>query len=118
MELDGMLEELKRQCTNRPVDETQALRTLEKLLAYLVLPENNTDANCKKVDLFVELELDPWVDPDHPELALDVPDRVRDILDQMHTLHDTHTAPDIAKNFGGTPEQLLERARQALRKVD
>lgn len=118
MALGAMLEELKRQCKNSSVDETEALRTIEKVLAYLVLPENNTDANCKKVDLFVTLELDPWVDPDRPEFALDVPDRLRDILNQMHTLHDTHTAPEIAKDFGGTPEQLLESTRQALRRAD
>jgi len=117
MTLDSLLEDLKCLCTARPVDEKAALEALERLMEYLVSPANNTDANCKTVDAFVDSELNPWVDPDHPELALDVPNSVREILDSISTLHDTHSAPQIAENFGGTPAQLLQMTKKALRQV-
>jgi hypothetical protein len=31
----------------------------------------------------------------------------------MDALHDTITAPQVAENFGSTPEQLLERVRNS-----
>ena len=107
MALEQHLLALKDECTKRPLDRAGILRALENVLAYLVLPENNSDANCKRADLFVTLEIDEIVE-------FDPPDDVGRILHDMMILHDTHTAPEIAKNFEATPDRLLERTRQAL----
>ena len=110
MAFEQRLLALKDECAKRPLDRAGILRALENVLAWLVLPGNNTDANCKRADLFVTLEID-----EIPEL--DPPDDVGRILGDMMILHDTHTAPEIAKNFEATPDMLLARTRQLLAKL-
>lgn len=110
MNLEELLVALKEQCQKRPVDEVGILRAVEGVLAFLVVAENNTDANCRRVDLFVTLEMDEmpkWVPGDDVGL----------IVGDMMLLHDTHTVPEIAENFQSTPGMLLARTRELLVKL-
>ncbi|MGH9865387.1 MAG: hypothetical protein ACRD4H_08250, partial [Candidatus Acidiferrales bacterium] len=67
------------------------------------------NANCWAVDLFFLLS-ERW-ERDWAEQRL--PEDFHDVLALMgHALHDTVQAPDIARNFGCLPEQLLERVRK------
>lgn len=44
-----------------------------------------------------------------------LPEGIHDVLSMMgQALHDTVQAPEIARNFGCLPEQLLERVRNLL----
>jgi hypothetical protein len=81
-----------------------ALRTaLEHLLAFLA-GAGRTDANCSTTDYFMTFAEPLWQS---------FPPDLRSIMDDMSgTLHDTIYAPDIAKTFEATPEQLLERVRK------
>jgi hypothetical protein len=75
------------------------------LLQHLSAPGGRTDENCKAVDSRFGLA-DTWLDKD-------LPHDFHDLLAYMsEALHDTISAPDIAVNFGCTPEQLLETARK------
>ena len=79
--------------------------SLIALFEYLSSPAGRTDANCCAVDGFFYLADD---------LPLErLPDSLQDVFAHMDALHDTITAPQIAENFGSTPEALLERARNS-----
>jgi hypothetical protein len=79
---------------------------LENLLHYLTTKSGRTSSNCIATDLFFTIaNFD--VDWDlFPEILTDV------IGDIGGALHDTISAPEIARNFGGLPEQLLERIKR------
>lgn len=83
-----------------------ALRAaLERVLEFLVSDAGRTDANCSTTDAFISATEDQWRALPEPLLG---------ILDDMGgTLHDAIHAPNIARTFGATPEQLLERLRNA-----
>jgi hypothetical protein len=79
-----------------------ALRDALEHLATLLVTER-TDANCSVTDHFISATEDIWRDAGEP---------LRSILDDMGgTLHDAIHAPDIARTFEATPEQLLARLR-------
>ncbi len=79
--------------------------SLIALLEYLSSAEGRTEANCKAVDSFFMFD-DLWV-------KRNLPDPFHDIFaDISGALHDTVSSPEIAENFGSTPEQLLKRARE------
>lgn len=91
-----------------PLDRKALKRSLEDLLVFLS-GEGRTSANCWAADLFFargeKWEID-WADRN-------LPDSFHDLLAMMgEALHDTIRAPEIARNFGCLPEQLLERVRQ------
>jgi hypothetical protein len=112
-----MLGELKDACRQNPPDELAILLLIQRMLVALRDPENNTDRNCKAIDLFIMLDI---LNPDPPatELPDNFPPRVREILEGMGgELHDTHTAPKIAKGCRATPDQLLEQTQLALAQV-
>ena len=88
-----------------PVDVPAVMASLVALLEYLSSPAGRTDSNCCAVDRFFCL------DDDFPLERL--PDSLQDVFTHMDALHDTVTSPQIAENFGSTPEQLLERVRNA-----
>jgi hypothetical protein len=113
MAVDGLLADLKGQCAKRPVDQVGILRAVEGVLGFLAQPENNTDANCKRADLFVTLKVNEVL----PIQGPDTPDDLGRILHDMMLLHDTHTAPHVARNFQTTPDALLARTRQLLTKL-
>jgi hypothetical protein len=110
MDLEQLLQALKDKYFREPIDEVAALRAMEGVLAFLVQPENNTDANCQRADLFVTMDMDDVRSIQGP----DVPDELGRILFDMMGLHDTHTAPDVAENFQATPDILLARTRERL----
>jgi hypothetical protein len=88
-----------------PLDVAAVRASLITLFEYLSSPAGRTDANCRAVDGFFYL---------NDDLPLErLPDSLQDVFAHMDALHDTITTPDIAENFGSTPEQLLERARDS-----
>src|SRR6267378_2297341 len=86
-----------------PIDLTAVKASLVALFEYLTSPTGRSDANCCAVDGFF------YLDDDLPLERL--PDSLQDVFAHMDALHDTITAPQIAENFGSTPEQLLQRVR-------
>ena len=84
-------------------DDAALTRAVERVLAFLVSPEGRTDANCSVTDHFISATEERWRSSS-----------LAPILDDMGgTLHDAIHAPNIAKTFEATPEQLLERIRRA-----
>ncbi len=82
-------------------DDVQLAVSLERLVAFLVTAR--TDANCSVTDQFISATEEEWRGVGEP---------LRSILDDMGgTLHDAIYAPNIARTFAATPEQLLERLR-------
>ena len=91
-----------------PLDFLKLKKSLEDLLLFLV-EEGRSNANCWATDLFFA-QSEGW-EKDWAEQNL--PGGLHDVLAMMgEALHDTVQAPEIAKNFGCLPEQLLERVRQ------
>jgi len=88
-----------------PIPLTDLKRELVALLEHLSSLSGQTDGNCKAVDFHFGLD-DTW-----PQQEL--PDDFHDLLAHMsEALHDAGSAPGMARNFGCTPELLLERARK------
>ena len=86
-------------------DSVALKRSLVDLLVFLS-GEGRSNANCWATDLFFA-QSEEW-ERDWAEQNL--PEGLRDVLAMMgEALHDTIQAPEIAKNFGCLPEQLLER---------
>jgi hypothetical protein len=82
-----------------------ALRSsLLALLELLVSPAGRTDANCTTTFHFITATESEWES---------LPGEFRAVLDDMGgALHETIYAPDIARTFEATPEQLLERVKK------
>ena len=110
MDLEQLLQALKVEYFKKPMDEVGVLRAMEGVLAFLVQPANNTDANCKRADHFVLFEMNEARSIQGPETPIDL----GRILYDMMILHDTHATPDVAENFQATPEILLARTRERL----
>lgn len=105
-ELKAVLHKFYETSCARPLDPVALKGDLVNLLEFLTTPEGRTDSNCWAVDLFCMSE--DW-ERDWGEL----PEEFIDILaDMSGALHDTVKAPEIARNFDSTPEQLLERAKR------
>jgi len=105
--LQPLLEAVYLQSLSKPLNPREFKVSLENLLGFLS-EEGRTNANCWAVDLFfaraVGWERD-WAEQD-------LPDEFHNILAMMgEALHDTVKAPDIARDYGCLPEQLLERVR-------
>jgi hypothetical protein len=84
-------------------DDAVLRASLERLLVFLASAEGRTDANCSTTYYFMTAAEPRW-----RALRADL----RAILDDMSgTLQDSVYAPDIAKTFESTPEQLLARLR-------
>ena len=88
-----------------PLDVPALKASLIAVFEYLSSPAGRTDANCCAVDSFF------FLDDDLPLERL--PDSLQDVFAHMDALHDTITAPQIAEDFGSTPEQLLQRVRNS-----
>ena len=105
--LRPLLQAVYSNCLAQPTNVVELKKSLNDLLTFLA-GEGRTNANCWAVDLFFALSLGwdrDWADQDLPE-------DFHDLLALMgEALHDTVQAPDIARNFGCLPEQLLERLR-------
>ncbi|HVG22979.1 MAG TPA: hypothetical protein VND45_02395 [Thermoanaerobaculia bacterium] len=82
-------------------DDDALAAALERVLVFLTSSAGRTDANCSVTDQFISAAETLWRES---SLAA--------ILDDMGgTLHDAVYAPNVAKTFEATPEQLLERIR-------
>jgi hypothetical protein len=91
--------------TTSPVNLPALKNSLVELLQYLN-GDGRTNANCWAADLF--FCSDEW---EHDWSEQSLPDDFHDVLAKMgEALHDTVTSPDVARNFGCLPEQLLECA--------
>jgi hypothetical protein len=98
-----LMEKLHTSLNATPIDLVAVKGALVEVLEFLASPKERTDANCSAVDLFL-MHDDAW---DSERL----PEEYAEILAHMSdALHDTVSAPEIAKNFGSTPEQLLVKA--------
>jgi hypothetical protein len=90
-----------------PVNLSALKNSLVELLQYLG-GEGRRDANCWAADLFFcSDDAEPhWTDQT-------LPDDFHAVLARMgEALHDTVSSPDVARNFGCLPEQLLECAER------
>jgi hypothetical protein len=84
-------------------DEVALRAAMERLLEFLASTAGRTDANCTTTYNFITSTEDRW---------RGTRDELRAILDDMSgTLQDSIYAPDIARTFESTPEQLLARVR-------
>jgi hypothetical protein len=83
-------------------DDFVLTAALERLLLFLASPQGRTDANCSVADQFVAVAEERW--------------RASALAPILHdmggTLHDSIHAPQIARTFEATPEQLLARLRE------
>ena len=99
------LEWLLRAVYESYADPSQLRASLTALLEFLASAAGRTDANCSTTYHFISDTEESW----RP-----APDALRAILDDMSgTLQDSIYAPDIARTFESTPEQLLERLRRS-----
>lgn len=104
-DLKPMLLRVHNDATAVPVHLAALKNSLVKLLQYLN-GEGRTNANCWATDLFLSAdELEHcWQDQEWPE-------DFHNVLAKMgQALHDTVSSPEVARNFGCLPEQLLEEA--------
>ncbi|HEX2831801.1 MAG TPA: hypothetical protein VHW00_02235 [Thermoanaerobaculia bacterium] len=86
-----------------PADDAKLRASLEQLLVFLASDAGRTDANCTTTYNFMTATEDRW---------RTASEALRAILDDMSgTLHESIYAPDIARTFESTPEQLLARLR-------
>jgi hypothetical protein len=89
------------------VDLSALKNSLVELLRYLNR-EGRTNANCRATDLFFCSD-----DLEHDWSEQNLPEDFHEVLARMgEALHDTVNSPDVAKNFGCLPEQLLELAER------
>jgi hypothetical protein len=88
-----------------PISLLEIKVALEKLFVYLTT-SGRTSANCCATDLFFTLA-------DLNVNREGFPEELTTIFgDITQTLHDTFENPEIAKNFNGLPEQILESIRK------
>ncbi len=96
-ELQGLLRDVHASFA----DPAALKDALVRLLSFLAGESGRTDANCTTTYYFISATEEQW---------RDVPAPLRAILDDMSgTLQDSIHAPQIARTFEATPEQLLER---------
>lgn len=96
------LEPLLRAVHDAFGDAAALTAAVERVLVFLTTPEGRTDANCSVTDVFISSTEDRWRSS-----------AIAPILEDMGgTLHDAIHAPNIARTFEATPEQLLERIRK------
>jgi hypothetical protein len=106
--LRPLLESVYSQSLSQPVNRSGLKKSLEDLLEFLAV-EGRTNANCWAVDLFFA-NSEGW---ERDWAEQDLPVDLHDVIAMMgEALHDTVGAPEVAKNFGCLPEQLLERVRR------
>jgi hypothetical protein len=101
-----MLEELRSVSVERPPRLDAIKKSLVRILTFLASHEGRTDANCSSVNDFILID-ENWARPWD-----ELPPPFADVFSFMsEALHDTVSAPDVAENFGCTPEQILKMAQ-------
>ena len=107
-DLHPLLQAVYVQVLSEPLREVELKASLENLLEFLV-GDGRTNANCWAVDLFFAL-CEGW-EQDWGQQFL--PENFHDVLAMMgEALHDTVRHPEIAREFGCLPEQLLQRVKR------
>ena len=105
-DLRPLLSHVYKMIVKRPSEFQEIKDSLVNLLSFLNSESGRTSANCMATDLFFGLA-------DWGVNWEDFPEPLTEILDDIGgTLHDTVSNPEIARNFYGLPEQLLERLHQ------
>jgi hypothetical protein len=105
--LRPLLQAVYQQVLLEPLSTVGLKTSLEDLLEFLAVG-GRTNANCWAVDRFFALG-QGW-EQDWGERQL--PETYHDVFALMgEALHDTVKDPEIARNFGCLPEQLLERVK-------
>ena len=108
--LRPLLHAVYLQALSEPLNEAELKKGLEDLLEFLAV-DGRTNANCWAVDVFFALS-QGW---ERDWGARQLPEDFHDVLAMMgEALHDTVRDPEIARNFGCLPEQLLERVRRLI----
>jgi hypothetical protein len=106
--LAQMLDSLKASLTDRERTTSRITSCARSILEFLNQPGNNNHENCCRVNDFVLLKILTG-DLQQNILGRLNPD-LRYVIEGMgHCLHDTHSAPEVARMFECTPEQLLQR---------
>jgi hypothetical protein len=103
-ELRPLLRKVYDELKCQPPNLHSVKNSLGNLLSFLSSSHGRTTANCYAIDLFFSLpDWDGNVDWES------LPEPLTDIIGYMGgALHDTVFHPEIANNFLGLPEQLLE----------
>jgi len=102
-ELEPLLHAVYDAMSEQPAEPAALREALEALLVFLASESGRTDANCSVTHAFIETTEERWNA---------VPGELRTILDDMSgALHESIYAPQIARTFESTPEQLLDRVR-------
>jgi hypothetical protein len=102
-ELRPLVKHAYDQIVTQAPDLMAIKKSLEDLLSFLTTASGRTSVNCFATDLFFALA--DW-NVDWETL----PESLTDIIGGISgALHDTVEYPDVAKNFYGLPEDLLER---------
>ena len=105
-ELRPLLQKAHEKITERPLALLEIKSALGNLLLYLTTVSGRTTANCFATDLFFGLA--DW-DVDWEAF----PESLTDLIGDMSgALHDAVAHPEIAENFHGLPEDLLQRIQQ------
>ena len=106
-ELKKLIENVHYCIIEKPTNFIQLYSSLEELIYFLTTPTGRTKENCEETEFYFMLHEEKGFNWDH------LPKEYQLILDDISgNLHDTIQAPQIAKNFESTPEQLLERIRR------
>ena len=106
-ELRSLLEEVFNSLDAEPVNLGHIRDSFVSLFSFLCKPENRTNQNCTNVDWFFAIN-------SHWNRSNKYPEQHRNLLDNIGCLHDTFYAPEIAKDFESTPEQLLAQAKELI----
>ena len=103
--LRSLLEDFYLRASERPPHLEDLKASLIGLLTFMTTSEGKTNANCCAVNSFVVID-DHWA-----RRWSELPIEYVEVIALMgEALHDTIAAPEIALDFGCTPEQLLKRA--------
>jgi len=108
-ELKPLLEEFYRAYTSKEFNRNKTKDAIINLMTFLSGQEGRIRDNLVFVSLFTAID-DDWEISDSYE---QIPEDYLEILGYIEgSLDDTIDNPDIAENFGGLPEQILEKARE------
>jgi len=106
-ELKGLAGELYVEACKRPASPEKLDHALTRLLRFLAADIESSRANCRVVSNFLMSGDDCW-EEDWGEL----PQAYVEILGIMgHEMAEAAEDPEWAREFGGTPEQILEQLK-------
>ncbi len=116
-DVDQLLSRLMAAIESDPPDAPAVAKMVREMLELAVeLDDRASDVACQKVSFYIILNV---LDGGRVEKQIEqLPPELYDIVSLMgHFLHDVHSAPEIAANFGGMPAQLLARLDEYERRL-